>query len=425
MEEFKADSDFDLSTLIDDLPAARFFWYNKVSDDQRPRYLQVLATLYQLFITPHFIPAAPYTDCSYLKKAERIGSRDMMWYLNLVISILRYSGNPELLISNKVRLIWSSQNGFSQMNEITEEHENVILKWYQTTWFTMLIMGVRVKGEWTEDGEFPNHATFLVLRKTRLGSVQYMYIDSEGFTSQKTSYERQYRLQTELERYVNYILGPNVRCENVLEECPALQLLEQGGNCVQWSVMMMALLVSQPDLFDNFRATLYKVSLYPTINIHLFTLSVFLRTLPQVGLLTYIRETIVPDLFNRKVFYICQEEDWETRAAVLDQFGVPNCYRSRECKPPCVQSGRRCMFRTSSNGVTFLTPKELATKMLHLYAEIWDMTGHSPNSMTKEQIEAQLDFPDYVKREEDDQLFKDEFDITDADEEYREELLNE
>ena len=73
MQEWKADSDFDLTPIIDELPAARFFWYDRVSDAQKPRFFQLLAALYQLFITPHFIPVPPYTDCSYLKKNGTIG----------------------------------------------------------------------------------------------------------------------------------------------------------------------------------------------------------------------------------------------------------------------------------------------------------------------------------------------------------------
>ena len=45
-----------------------FFWYDKVSEENKPRFLQLLATLYQLYITLQFIPVSPNQDCSYLKK---------------------------------------------------------------------------------------------------------------------------------------------------------------------------------------------------------------------------------------------------------------------------------------------------------------------------------------------------------------------
>ena len=346
-----------------------------------------------------------------------------MLYINEIVELLKHSKNPELDVSNEVRLVWAPGVNMFQFNYVTSKIEkNRILAWYQSKKFKTLIMSALVHVNELNISNSP-HATFVVLRKTKLGSVQFMYVDSHGYSNQDTNYEIQTRLKSNLLNYLQNMFGPDVACENVLEECPMLQTATQGGNCVQWSIMMMALFVSQPDMFDKLQSTIYKLSLYPLVNIHLFSLSVFLRTLPRVGLLKYLRVTIVSSLWNEQVFRICEKEDSETRAAVTQQFGVPNCYKSKECKAPCFQTKRSCMFRTASDGNTFLSPKEIAGKMLHLYAEIWDMTGHDPDSMSDDQILEQLNFPDFVKSKQDQDNFTTQFELTEADLDRRESFL--
>lgn len=431
MEEWKADSDFNLSPLIDDLPAARFFWYDKVSEENKPRFLQLLATLYQLFITPHFIPIPPYQDCSYLKKMEQVYSRPSFSF-NLtthVINILKQADNPELEAIDDKFLGWLDITGFAELDlasqtRVQDNEKSRVWKWFQNKKRNLLLIRIIFTDRIISTAN--SHSSFLVLRKTKLGSVQYMYVDSHGYSIQDTSYAVQTRLKTDLQKYLVSLLGPDVLLEHVLDECPILQDYGQGGNCVQWSNLLIALFVSQPDLFDKFSGTLYKLSLYPIINVHLFSLSMFLRTLPQVGLQKYLRETIIPSLWSPEILNLCLVDDMNMRRVVGQHFGVPDCYSlRRNCTAPCVQSGRRCMYRTSSDGNTFLTPKEIAFKMLHIYAEIWNMTGHDPHSMSEEQIHEQLTFRDLVKHEEDQDLFNAEFELTDSDLELRESLMDE
>lgn len=427
MQEWKADTDFDLTPFIDELPAAQFFWYDRITEAQKPRFLKLLGTLYQLFITPHFIPLPTSLDCSYLKKVERMAGFNTLLYIGHVFDLLKRAKNPELDVSDEVNVVWSSATNVVEYNFFTKEEEFRILEWYRSRKFKTLLIYASVITLTLEEiraqGFISSHATFLVLRKTKSGSVQYMYVDPHGFSMQDTSFEVQQRFKDDLLVYLHNVFGPGVVCENVLDECPLLQGAEQGGNCAQWTLMMVALFISQPNLFDQLKSTLYKLSLYPTLNVHLFTLSVFLRTLPQVGLLNYLKETIVPSRWNEQVHHYCEQENLETLQAVSAEFGVPSCYLFRNCREPCFQQRRSCMFRTASDGRTFLSPKEIADKMLHLYAEIWDMTGHDPDSMTDEQIHEQLNFPDFVKREEDVDNFMTQFELTDADVEIRESLL--
>lgn len=431
MEEWKADSDFDLTPFIDELPAARFFWYDRITEAQKPRFLQLLAALYQLFITPHFIPVPPNQDCSYLKKMEHLFSADHndISLTTNIITILKQADNPELDASDDRVLGWLPHTGFGELdyvlNKVIDNKEDSrILKWYHNKKHSLLLL--RVMFVEPLRSTTIGHATFLVLRKTKLGFVQYIYVDSHGYEVQNTHYAVQTHLKTNLRQYLESLLGPDVQLEHVLHQCPLLQRFEQGGNCRQWSLFIMALFVSQPDLFDRLTGTLYKLSVYPTLSIHLFSLSVFLRTLPRVGLQRYLRETIVPSRWSPQILDWCLDEDTKMRRAVSHQFGVPDCYSSRRnCRAPCLQSGRRCMFRTASSNGKFLSSKEIASKMLHLYAEIWDMTGHDPNSMSDEQIHKQLDFPDFTKREEDEEAFKAAFELTEADLELRERLMNE
>jgi hypothetical protein len=369
------------------LPAAQFFWFDKVKPKDRLKYFNLLGQLYELFITPHAIPIPPYEDCSYLKKFEQLdrfeGGKRRNAALGHIIKIFKIeNSNIEALTSNTYD-IDDTQEDLVIPSTLLQ----VISNWYLYSEKNILAIPLSLE---------LNHAVFLGLKKYKdQRLVKFIYIDPHGFAVEPEMEKAQLRLRELLKKSIASRLVATV--QEVLMMCPILQLVDQGGNCVQWQKFNFTMFLSNPHLFDDPEELVHQVGLFPAINVHLFNLSVFLRTMPHYGLQTYYEYSMYGD-FSDQVS-VCWEEDAENRKDEARRFQMPDCYSQKgsECPEPCVFCSGSCNFptavkRTGDGECTPLSGKMIAKKMFQIYALIRKITGQDPESMTARDIEKQLDF---------------------------------
>ena len=364
----------DWTPFIDSLPTNRFFWYDRVRPENKARYLHLLDQLYTLFITPHLLPNPPYLTCSFLKTMQQLFSYSFVssLYLKCIIDLLSHGNNPELFVNpetfvqiqveGKKYFALFSFKDYLQKGVDIYAH-NPFKDWYENRCYKTLLIPV----SYNTSGVTEAHATFLAVRKMGFKKLQFMYVDSLGYS--ETDFDIKTSLQNSLKLWTGI---DDLEFEDTLLSCPVLQTVEQGGNCAQWSYLYLALFISQPDMFSNLPAVLQDLFQNPMLNVHLFSLSIFLRTMPVVGLDTYLNYTFT----DADRYDLCNMENLITTLEVTRQFGVPNCYFNRSCPAPCVNYNNYCMFKVAAEETEQrpLTPQEIAQKMFQLYTEILTLT---------------------------------------------------
>ena len=409
MTESKANTGFNLIDVIDALPAAEFFWYNSVPQDQKPEYCRLLGQLLQLFITPHVYPFFPYREASYLKKYERMYTLLGTDELNTTLTRLLYLESTNIDYEME-QIVLETPSGADVLQEATATFEDVIQGWY---------FGVDPKPLYLlnfsivfDDGEF--HSVVLAIKKypVFVGSqrpmIKFMYFDPQGYMAEDVSFAR-----TLKQKLVTALAPGDVLVMQFLLECPQLQLPEHGNNCVQHSAMVLTMLMRNPDLFDDARTLLLDLERHSTLNVVLFSLSIFLRTMPIIHLKRYYFSMLIRDVMSRHAEDQVPVEPDVGVGELVDSiamsrevstiFHVPNCpalLEERACDTTvCSWCGGRCNYqalvRMTQAGCNVLTPKEIARAMFDLYFQIKDMVGDvdpRQRSFMREQMDRELNF---------------------------------
>lgn len=429
--------EFNLRNVINDLPAARFLWYNLVSKENEERYLTILGELLQLFITPLEYSYYPYREASYLKKYEAMwaledvssGSRKKVLFYKLLAIILELeSPYVDLFHSYKFSIHFQSM----KVREGEQIFNNAVLTWYFNSLKPVFILPFSIYTT-HDDG----HQVMLALKKLPVlqGNwvsrplIKMIYFNPHGFESNFSLKENVFinKLKLKIQRAFSARL-PTLQVVQLNIDCPQTQFFEQGGNCVQHTALLFSLLMMNPSAFDNIDSILHQISRHATLNITLFSLSMFLRTIPHVNLKRYYYFFLAEK--SQKSSLI---ENIELNTAMSSSFqGVncpelygPDCDRSfcSECNNVCrfksgieeVQVQPPASFEEAKQGSSgdeefsssgeeiynlydckVLDPKEIAAKMFRLYFELKDMTvGIEPQKLSfmLEQMEAQLNFP--------------------------------
>ena len=430
--------DFNLKDIIKDLPAARFLWYNLVSEENEERYLTILGELLQLFITPHEYSYYPYREASYLKKYEKltanyesISSREKDLFYNLLAIILELeSPYVDLYHSNRFTILFESM----KVSEGEQFFNDAVLTWYFNSLKPVFILPFNIYK--TNDDE--PHRVMLALKKLPVlqGNwvprplIKMIYFNPHGFQINYSLKENVFinKLKLKIQGAFSARL-PTLQVVQLNIDCSETQTSEQGSNCVQHTALLFSLLLMNPSAFDNIDSILHQISRHATLNITLFSLSMFLRTMPHVTLKRYYYFFLAGN--SQKSSLI---ENIELNTAMSSFFqGVncpefygPFCDRSfcSECNNVCrfksgieeVQVPQPASFEEAKQGSSgdeessisgeeeiynlyeckVLDPKQIAAKMFRLYFELKDMTvGIEPRKLSfmLEQMEAQLNFP--------------------------------
>jgi hypothetical protein len=379
-----------------DLLALNFFWMDKVLPKDRQKYFNLLGELYELFMTPHVVPIPPYRDCSYQKKFELLLSHqnDLIQMLEHITNILSFDSTNTLVLKKYFNI------NTSDSIVLPEEIEENIKSWFRNRKYSTIVFPLTLEGG--------RHVVFFALRKSSAFKLQMVYVDGQGFNDNPRLYEFE-KEQREIRKLIQEFLRTQffVTVEDIHPSCPILQQYEQGGNCQQWFLFNFALFVFNPAFMsmDMGSSVLRVLSRKPDLNVQLFALAMFLRTMPRVGLINYIDGVEAYDVMIED----CINESNDTRQHTLQNtIGAQDCYSQPSGVCPsdsCVQCSGTCHFKSSvrqfQNGECLpLSAKQIARKMLYIYARIRKITGQDPRSMTTADIEQQLNFVEPTTAEE-------------------------
>jgi ribosomal protein L12E/L44/L45/RPP1/RPP2 len=407
---------FDFATVIPELPASQFFWYHLVEEQDKLKYRYYLSKLLTLFILPHHLPVFPFEECSYLKKYERhiSDSKETETLMQGLIYILR-------LNTSNITVVYPLENyilKYTLHNETAEELpkslstlQKSIRPWLkQKQNNTVLVLYLSTNNETGTQG----HANLLALKKTMFGTIQYLYFNPHGLYE---SIEQIKTFRKNLKLKLQNIC--EVPVKEVLTSCPNLQTSDQGGNCKQWFAMIFCFLCMNPALFDDPKPLLENLGKHPQLNIVLFELSIFLRTMPLFGLKNYYfatfkgSHTLGYDVFASVAQ--CKTDDAAIKTWLYSAFGERDCntFDTRSCPFACSICNGQCVstaaLKQEVEGTLcrLLNPKEIAAEMFGAYLKIKTLSNQLGDtlSFTLEKMQSQLDsvleitsLQDYVTR---------------------------
>lgn len=379
--------------ITNQLPAADLFWANSLRGNtpKQFQFFALLGQLYELFITPHTLAIPPHQkSCSYLKLFEAYSRKNLYQYIKHVLTICRLNVPNVVVYPRAVLVKVNFQN--TKKTVIPKEFEVAVrmfkqqqLKNASTTLIIPLVF--------MEQNEEQSHIVYLAIKRN-LDNIQFVYIDPHGFDYNSTHYKTQRFLRALLQVQLNNLLY--IPVTEVVLDCPSLQRSEQGGNCVQWFCYNMFLFLSDPNI--DLHLQKLKNMREVTMNIHLFEIAMFLKTIPYVPLKAYyntlFKNNVYTDLQND-----CQNEFVYATSMHLGNLDVTNCLGATTCDESCAHCKDTCnfpsaVFNLQDGDCLPLSPKLIGKKMLLLYAELRKIAQQDPSVMAPERIEEQLDFED-------------------------------
>lgn len=388
---------FDFSEVIDELPAAQFFWYNQVKDDpvKRTQYLACLGQLVALFIAPHYLDVYPYEEASFLKKYDRFFAmhKRLNMFLEHLMHILSLNSNPSTEVvrptAQRGKTVSVVLERPTALDIGDKTLSSVIEPWfiYRESKPTLIMYLSTNNIEFTQ-----GHANLLALHK-QADHVQLLFLNPSGVDD--STFRR--HLKRKIERICN---GTTVK--EVVTRCPQLQTEEQGSNCVQWFAMFFALVCSQPGSFDHIPTLLEHLERHANLNILLFSLSYFLRTLPVFGLEKYyyaIFELAGSGRDHSAVNYNVLASDYNFRDYMFQRFSKTDCSRYRatdidSCPEECVKCQGRCVSTDladlTQGSCHVRSPKQVAQEMFKAYSCIRALTDMSLAPGEQAEIDATL-----------------------------------
>lgn len=267
---------FNLRKIIYRLPASRFLWYDLVTPEKKPQYLYLLGQLITLFTAPHKHSIFPYKEGSFFQKFGHACGKFLPFFENDVFSMLQLlpSDNFELVYNfNRKNDIWLNDQTAVKLEGAPVDLNDFIEPWLRDeSRPRVLVLSVSVKNE-------VGHATVLVLKKSRDYSrwcVEYIYFNPHGTHEMTSSTFLQ-----NLENRLNTMLPSNYYLKPVHVYCPLLQSSEQGGNCLQWTTMIICLFCTDVRVFYNAEREIATLAENPQLNILLFSLSMFLKLMTR------------------------------------------------------------------------------------------------------------------------------------------------
>lgn len=369
---------FNLSDVIEDLPAARdFLWYSRVTPLNRPSYLYLLGKLITLFTLPHTFKIYPFTEPSYFKKYEAYFKNvsQQNEYVTQLLHVLSINtdtvefmlpstalGEPRVIVDEQTAAaVYSTKSSDSLYDLVKEWFENSTAK-------SVLAVHVSLISKLYTS----THANLLVLKKSE-SNVKYLLFDPHGSPG-RSRFKK--NLATRLEHSLS------VPCLEVSTFCPMLQTEVQGGNCLQWVSMILCFFCLRPTYFDDPEPLYTALSKHPELNILLFCLSFFLRTMSFFKLSGYYYIMFVK-LSHMSISKQIQERQNEINDSkqfnefLYRRFSEVNCsaLNKADCPESCTVCDDMCASRASvrltvSGACGLLTPKEMAKEMVDIFFKI-------------------------------------------------------
>lgn len=374
-----------LEEHLDEMPASQFFWISEVPAHKKQLYLSLLGKLVLLFTAPHYYtspdtlqPTYPYKECSYLKKFEAYLSlqKNTEWFMNNLYELLALRRKRKHIHVEKrnitINMTTGAHSSFSEVTLVTAVSEwfHVKEKKQKPLFLTELVV--------FESGDDSYHSTLLVVKR-EIGQITYFHLDPHGTEDQLQSNVIENQLKKAL-------LDDAIIVTKLPIICPELQTAEQGGTCFQWFSMIFCFISLNPKLFEeaNFSNFLQTLGEHSNFNILLFTMSMFLRTMPfgpehHLKNISYINFKRQPSTLYEAVRHECNEDDDDYRAHMYAIMDKVNCSFSDDseniretCLAPCKICGdTRCVNKNLTMQLEEqcvpLNMKEIVSKMFNTY----------------------------------------------------------
>lgn len=382
-----------LSMYSNQLPALYFLYHKNVEPEDLPRYFELLGTLYELFLTPHEIVVPPYRNCSYLKKYEQVQKLHYLHMIRHMVTIFEIDTSDVSVVTKLFQVTGTSSTDLTLPDDLL----TVLREWLDFSFEDEIVMPIY----------FFEHIVFFALKKVKVAGVETLlltFIDSWGYgelsSASSLALQTQGTIRTLLKQFVTE--NSTYVVKEMLPECPTLQMPHQGGNCAQWMLFCFAIFLNMPNITSEFFTRMGENPLFKTVNIQLFSLAMFLRTMPFYGLQMYY-DAVVD--YKNTIKY-CIEEDDDVRSQVALFLGLPDCASQLDCSAPCVACspsvGKKfpgtpdCYFPASvavqEDTCRALTGKQIGAKMFYIFKQLRDIAGRDPFEMSQDQIDAQLSF---------------------------------
>lgn len=402
---------FNLERYKDKLPASVFLWSDRVPEGSKAKYFQHVGELYQLFITPLNYRRKQFSFLKLYEKrfANRAENRRLK---NEIVRLLKHH-NSTLFIGLAKLYIQRGQPVVSQVHLFDQ-----LEMWLQSDSHVAVIqLNLTVTL-----GKTIGHDNTLVLHRKQVKNKKfhvfdYMVIDPQGFegTEESQSYEI---VQNVIREWLKGSLqARGYFAKQILLFCPALQLNYQGNNCTQWFLLLLAFFVSHPDAFEKADEMIAKLGENPTLNIHLFGLCLFMRTLPTFDIISYLDVLELPRT-EEEQFAIFKEDAMTRKWVSRELFKMQNCYyftdKAATCPSDCVpcfeneEDTGTCNFPASVHYLhaaqqaeatetktqcRSLTPQEIFNKMQALFQTIYDLS-HPETKAGKRELAEEKDEED-------------------------------
>lgn len=390
---------FNLKDIIDELPAAReFFWYDRVPRKERSNYLHWLGQLITLFTLEHKFPIFPFREPSYFKKFQHYFSDVPMHFNDFITQMCEILSVSTDMVQIEFPVILRERSSYYDLNQMfilqkqsaasldiplsrLYTFEKVIQDWWSLSTKPLLVMYVATALSQESD----THANLLILKKNE-GHVKYIWFNPHGESYSLTSFQH-LDFKPNLHTRLHTILP--IPFVEVPTECPVLQTLNQGGNCTQWSAMIISFLCLHPEYFDDPRPLLRELGKHPELNILIFNLSFFLRTLHFFRLSSYYyvmftfqkHHPTVARQRQLKARMVLAGEAAEFQNFLYSRFSEENCneFYESNCPKSCSICNGECATTASvrfdeRGDCHYLTPKEIAKEMVEILFKIKEMT---------------------------------------------------
>lgn len=407
------------------MPAARFFWRNQLNMDT-PRktlkqYYSLLGRLILLFTTPHYYydkkntPIYPFKECSFLKKFEKFVALNEDWVVKALYKIFAFQDGIHVA-ENEIYIITEGDNSFYS-DDSEDNFYRYLNDWHDRGKYSTILIPITL---YENKHNRISHAALLSIYRCNecndenvmssesewseddcQDTICFMLLDPHGSNSDEYNQTKAFIGKT-----IKNHFKRKVTVQSVSDSCPSLQLPEQGGNCVMWKTMLFSLFMLEPTLFDDAAEVgflLDDLGKFPTENITLFTLALFLRTLPH-GSSDHLKTIAYQNFYEAKetrrwhhnVQEECLRDDFKYKANVFPRWEKVNCSNwdktlrsvqnlyenptdaasavhtsSDACVYPCKRCGNWCVHE---NFVEYhdekyipLGMKEIARKMIKAY----------------------------------------------------------
>ena len=388
---------FDLTHIIEELPAKKFFQFPIpkanyfLSFFKPPSPIEKINNLLQLFLAPHYIyistfredftflspssdPRTPYGFFATLGWSLGFGKKttDSIELENLDMDFTT-SYVEDVSFFKKYELIQNNRENFGeQVQELLDlyrDHfDDTKLHVIENTIFTtedfqnrstvQAIVASSSRNMIAFSFSVPTKIPYFILVVVKKEQNQVLFVDYLNTGKQN-------QLHDFIIQKLNGILGSSLekitiptKREDV--EFAGLQKNELGNQKKQWCLLHLGLfLVYNDSTKDEIENIYSKVNQRPIFNILLFSLSMFLKTISEIGLTNYLQSTI-------KLDPSVLENDRKTRRLITEALNTFNCYnfKSMNCPDACVKSfGSKCAFKAAVTNSKQLNGYEIFTKM--------------------------------------------------------------